>query len=257
MPVDAVDTQRYGGATICLHVDLGGGNHLVLDAGTGLRYLPDYLGEDAKHFTFLITHYHWDHVLGLPFFPPVYQPQFEFTFYGHKYGDMTLERAVEGVFGPPWFPISVAETPSIKTFIPIDGKPFHVGPVTVSTAELYHPQGVTSYRLDHEGRSMVLATDTEAGDPDADQRLIQLAHGANVLLHDAQYLPGELNSHHGWGHSSWEHAVDMAQRAEVEKLVLVSHDPMRTDEGVDDIVAAARARFENTEAAHIGMEIPL
>ena len=121
---------------------------------------------------------------------------------------------------------------------------------------LHHPGGVTGYRLTHQGRSLVIATDVEAGDPAADAALLKLAQHAAVLIHDAQYTPDELAvGKAGWDHSSWEAATTLALTAGVERLVLTSHDPQRNDAGVDGIVASARERFPACEAAYDGMII--
>ena len=123
--------------------------------------------------------------------------------------------------------------------------------------QLEHPQGVTAYRLDAPDSSVVFATDVERGTAASDSALRQFAHGADVLIHDAQYEPDEYDLHEGWGHSTWTHAVEAAEEAEVDRLILVSHDPDRTDDQVDEMLAKARERFSATDAAYAGMEVPL
>jgi ribonuclease BN (tRNA processing enzyme) len=158
---------------------------------------------------------------------------------------------------PPLFPVPLRLALSERTFVAAPNGAWEVGPLTVRSARLNHPQGVNAYRIDHGAGSLVLATDVEAGDPESDEKLVALAEGADVLIHDAQYLPEEIETYRGWGHSTWDQAVDIAERAGVERLVIISHDPERTDDGVDVLLAAARERFPNTDAAYTGMQLEL
>jgi ribonuclease BN (tRNA processing enzyme) len=133
-----------------------------------------------------------------------------------------------------------------------------VGRLSVQAVSLSHPQGSTGYRLDAEGRSVMIATDHEAGDPEVDARLADVARGVDVLIHDGQYTAEEYAADRmGWGHSTWEGAVAAARACGADRLVLTSHDPSRSDDGVDDIVRLARARFPLTAGAYPGMAIPL
>ena len=256
--IDRADSARYGGSTISISAPIADDHYLVLDAGTGLRDLQHHLPEDADlTFSFLITHFHWDHLLGLPFFRPLYQPSSTFDFYATGAEGGTVESGIGGVMEPPLFPVPLHLAPSNRSYIDVPTGPFEVGPVSVRAARLHHPQGVNAYRIDFGGHSLVLATDVEAGEPESDLALIELAKGADVLIHDAQYLPDEIETYKGWGHSTWEQAAQVAEAADVERLIIISHDPERTDDGVDELQAAARERFPNTDAAHAGMQLTL
>jgi phosphoribosyl 1,2-cyclic phosphodiesterase len=256
--IDRADSARYGGSTICISARLSDDHYLVLDAGTGLRNLQHQLpGGGGLTFTFLLTHFHWDHLLGLPFFRVLYQPESMLNFYATAPEGGTVESGIAGIMEPPLFPVPLRLAASQRTFVDVPDGPWRVGPLTVMAARLNHPQGVNAYRIDHGDRSLVLATDVEAGESDSDEKLVALAEGVDVLIHDAQYLPDEIENYRGWGHSTWEQAVDIAERAGVERLVVISHDPERTDDGVDEIVAAARARFPNVVAAYTGMQLEL
>ena len=256
--IDRPDAARYGGSTICMSARVGEDHYLVLDAGTGLRDLQHRLPSgEALTFTFLITHFHWDHLIGLPFFQPLYHSENVFTFYATPAGDGTVEQGIGGVMEPPLFPVPLRDAPSQHSFREVPAEAFQVEGLTVRTARLSHPQGVTSYRIERSGRSLVLATDVEAGDPASDAALRDLAHGADLLVHDGQYLPEEIVDHRGWGHSTWEQAAEVAEQAGVGRLILISHDPERSDDGVDALLAAARERFPNTDAAFAGMQVSL
>ena len=256
--IDRPDSSRYGGSTISISARLSEDHYLILDAGTGLRDLQHHLPTDrALTFSFLVTHFHWDHLLGLPFFRPLYQPSSSFYFYATAAEGGTVESGIAGVMEPPLFPVPLRSAPSAMAFLDVPAESWEVGPLTVRSARLHHPQGVNAYRIDHGDRSLVLATDVEAGEPESDRALIELAEGADVLIHDAQYLPDEIETYKGWGHSTWEQAVDLAERAAVKHLIIISHDPERTDEGVDLLQEAARQRFPNTDAAFAGMQLEL
>lgn len=257
--IDRPDSARYGGSTICISARLSDDHFLVLDAGTGLRDLQHHLpAEGALRFSFLLTHFHWDHLLGLPFFRPLYQPTSTFDFHATAAEGGTVEGGIAAVMEPPLFPVPLKMALSVRSFLDVPNGPFEIGPVTVrAAARLHHPQGVNAYRIEYGDQSLVLATDVEAGEPDSDRSLIELAQGADILIHDAQYLPDEIETYKGWGHSTWEQAVEVAEDAGVDRLVIISHDPERTDEGVDELLAAARRRFANTDAAYAGMQLTL
>lgn len=261
MPVAGAETDRYGGHTPCLDIDTGSGSYVILDAGTGIHLLQAALeepGDDGYDFHIFFTHYHLDHIIGLPFFRPLYDERNRFTFYGFPYENRTVDEVVHQVLSPPWFPVPLAEVASSQEFVSLDGSAIEVQGVSITTARLDHPQGVAAFRIEHDGRSVVLATDYERGAEESDSALDELAKGVGTLIHDAQYTPEEYEDRYrGWGHSTWLHAVHTAEHAGVGQLVLTSHDPDRTDLAIDAIIEKAVNRFANTRAAHEGMRIEL
>jgi phosphoribosyl 1,2-cyclic phosphodiesterase len=260
-PASGPGTARYGGRTICLSATAGNGHTLVVDCGTGMRDLQEELidgGDGGQRFDIFLTHYHWDHLIGLPFFKPLYDERNRFTFHGHEWEHMSVEDLVGGVFRPPWFPISLADTPADKRYVPLSDGAVPVGPLAVRWAPANHPQGTTAYRIDGPSHSVVVATDHEAGDETIDAGLVELARGADVLIHDSQYTSDEYQAlHRGWGHSTWAHAGDAAAAANVRELVLISHDPDHDDNDIDAIVQQARERFPATVAGYEGMRLQL
>lgn len=257
IPVSQAEMLSYGGRTTSYMIDLPGDHTAFIDAGTGLAAVDDLVAGRTQHYDILITHYHLDHLQGLQFFRPLYRGGNSFTFRGHAPDGLSVEDAIGGVSQTPWFPLPLDATLSDKEFLPVEEK-FDVGPITVTSAALHHPQGVTGYRLAGPEKTLVIATDHEAGDPGADARLIELAQGADYLIHDAQYTPEEYTElYTGWGHSTWEHAVSTAKMAGVGALILTSHDPSHTDAQVDDILSRARQAFPETHAAFEGMQIAL
>jgi phosphoribosyl 1,2-cyclic phosphodiesterase len=253
MPVSGVPYAKYGGRTTAFEF-AAAETTVVLDCGTGMVALADR-ATDSWHV--LLTHFHSDHLQGLQFFEPLFRPDTSFTFYGHRPDNMSLQDAIAGAFEPPFFPVALAETASTKNFVELGDEPFSIGAIEVATARLNHPQGATGYRFSHAGASIVVATDHEAGDPVADSALVELATGADILIHDAQYTPEDYEAHRGWGHSTWRDAAAAAVAAGVGGLVLTSHDPWRSDDDIDAIVHEAGASFHGTAAAFDGMVIAI
>ncbi len=250
--------QRYGGSTTCFEIEAEPGHHLIVDCGTGLRSLQNQVGEGAqRRYSILLTHYHWDHIQGLPVFLPLFETGNQVTIYGPRFGGRGVADSLDPVMRPPWWPVSLDEVAADVSYRDLSGLST-VGPINIRHVDGSHPQGVVIYRLEGPERSIVIATDHEAGDSEVDARLVSFASGSDVLIHDAQYTPDEARTtRKGWGHSSYESAVRAAQDSEVSRLVLTSHDPDRGDGDVDQLRSVARSAFPHTDAAYEGMTIPL
>ncbi|MCC6873493.1 MAG: MBL fold metallo-hydrolase [Sandaracinaceae bacterium] len=254
-------TAETGGNTSCVEVRCGD-TILILDAGTGIRSLGEMmLARGERDATLLLSHVHWDHIQGLPFFLPAWIPGKRLEIAGAA---SALRRALETQMAPPCFPVRLSD---MKAEIPLreieSGSSFEVGGARILAQALEHPGGVLGYRIEHAGRAIVYATDTEhSPEPGAcpDPRLVSLAKGADVLIYDAMYTPDEHAGRSGparagWGHSTWQAGVAVADAAGVDRLVLFHHDPQRTDEGVRAIEEAARETRPGTVAAREGLEI--
>lgn len=246
--------HRYGGATTCFEIGISDDHRLLIDIGTGALSVPPELGPGPHRFSVVLTHMHWDHCLALPFFGPLYDPRNRFDFYGRTVGHLDIEEALDLVMRPPWFPVNFRSTPAAKVFHHLpEQTEFDIDGVSVRSVPLHHPDGVSGYRIEWRDAVLVIATDVEHGVPDSDARLLELAAGADVLFYDAQYLPGQYQAEKvGWGHSTWEVGVAIAQRAGVGTLVLTSHDPARSDEAIDVLLEEARSVFPRTQAAAEG-----
>jgi len=210
----------------------------------------------------LVTHYHWDHIQGIPFFQPFFEARNRFHFYSFQSKDLgpnSLRQVLEAQLAKPYFPVDVSTMTAERHFREIAGsEKWEICGTKVSTAWLNHPQGCLGYRLDTTGGSVVYATDNEPGVAEFDSSLRQLASGADVLIYDAQYSPEQLAStRRNWGHSSWLEGVKMARSAKVRNLVLFHHDPDSSDQRVDAFLSAARQEFPATWAATEGMTITL
>jgi phosphoribosyl 1,2-cyclic phosphodiesterase len=260
------DTWRYGGNTPCLELTAPDGTHFILDCGTGLRMLGN-LWTQTQHGNgiqahIMVTHFHWDHIQGIPFFHPFFEPQNRFHFYSFQsksLGPQSLQQVLQAQLASPYFPVDVSMMTAAREFREITGgEKWEVNGTRVSTASLNHPQGCIGYRFDTTGGSIVYATDNEPGAAECDQNLRQLAYGADVLIYDAQYSPEQLASDRkGWGHSSWLEGVKIAKEAKIRNLILFHHDPDSPDKVVDGFLSAARQEFPATWAATEGMTVSM
>ncbi len=258
----SASTSGVGGNTSCVEVTAGE-QRVVFDAGTGLRNLGERLiAAGPSHTTILLSHLHWDHIQGLPFFTPLYVPGNRIDVMSGPNGHMSLREALKKQMSPPFFPVSVEDVAPqlcVRDLAPTER--FNLGDLRVTTARLNHPDPVYGYRLEFAGRSVVYATDTEHYSC-IDPTLLRLAQGADVLIYDAQYTPEEYAgedgpSKVGWGHSTFAAAAELASAAGVGQLVLFHHDPKRDDEAVLEVERRARLLFPNTMAAREGMKIDL
>jgi len=245
--------KTAGGNTSCVEV-VAGDTRIILDAGTGLRALGnERMSKGPRHSTILLSHLHWDHTCGLPFFTPIYVPGHRVEIASGPNGVMPHDQAIRELFRAPFFPISFDDLGGQVTTRELranDG--FTSGDITITMARLNHPDPVYGYRLEHAGQSIVYATDTEHFSV-VDPTLKRLAAGADILIYDAQYTPDEYATKVGWGHSTWEAGAELARAAGVPQLVLFHHDPNRTDAQLAAIEASARAALPGTVAAREGL----
>jgi phosphoribosyl 1,2-cyclic phosphodiesterase len=257
------DTALVGGNTSSVEVRCGQ-TRILLDAGTGLRTLGNALLAEREplDLALLLSHFHWDHIQGLPFFVPAYLPSTRLSVYGAVQGHMPVREAMKRQMSAPHFPVELDDLGADTAWNEVrPGQKLEIGEATVTVAKLNHPGGVLAYRIEHEGESLVYATDTEHY-ACVDPALRALAEGASVLVYDAQYTPDEYagvkgRSKVGWGHSTYVAGCEVAATAGVGELVLFHHDPQRTDDEVADIETRARALFPRTVAAREGASIRL
>jgi phosphoribosyl 1,2-cyclic phosphodiesterase len=259
-------TWRYGGNTPCLELIAPDGTQFILDCGTGLRMLGSRWaapnGGKASETHILVTHYHWDHIQGIPFFSPLYVENNEFHFYSFrsKYlGRDSLKQVFEAQMALPYFPVDMSAMNAKRKFKEVDGgDTFKVGENKVTARWLNHPQGCLGFRIETSAGTVAYATDNEPGDPKLDESLRELAAGADIFINDAQFTPEQLETtRKGWGHSTWLEGVKVARHAGAKTLVLFHHDPDSTDRMVDAILRQAREEFDSVFAASEGMVITL
>lgn len=251
------DTIRYGGNTSC--VELRCGPHLlVLDGGTGLRLLGNALkaaGEPPR-FDLFFSHTHFDHICGLPFFAPCYDPAARIAIWaGHLGREKGIEQVLCEMMIAPLFPIplSIFEAEIVFTDF-IAGEAIRPQPgIEIRTAPLNHPNGATGYRVEYRGRAVAYITDTEHRPGKHDGNVLRLIAGADLMIYDATYTDAEYPAHRKWGHSTWQEGVRLAGAAGVKTLVIFHHDPGHDDAFMDQVAAAAAAARPGTIVAQEGL----
>jgi len=251
-----------GGNTPCTTVDIEGlGAPLIFDCGSGIReFGKAAVAEGAGAFHLFMSHFHWDHIEGLPFFGPAYDPAARIDFHSP---DPAMETSFSDLMRRPYFPIGIADTAAAKRFNLMEG-PLTLGPATISSRRMGHPDGSFAYRIDCAGRRFIYATDAELCAADFAPSAPDFFAGADALVMDAQYTPAEAAEKSGWGHSSHGAAVEFAARWGIGHLVLFHHDPESSDEKLYGMLRSARryhrrafARSMRISLAYEGMEIVL
>ncbi|MCP4873887.1 MAG: MBL fold metallo-hydrolase [Gammaproteobacteria bacterium] len=239
--VPGPQTVKYGGNTSCVHIELESGNDLILDAGTGIRMLGNKLAKKSTHVNILLSHGHWDHIQGYPFFAPIYQTGRDINVYismesGRKLFN-TLFRQMDGTH----FPVKVEDLPSnnIPKFKGIESEMYEREGIKVAKQALNHPGGGVAYMINENGVTCAYVTDNELDPPYAQStnydQWVNYLQGVDVLIHDAQYVEDDMPHKHGWGHSLISQVRQLASDAEVGTLVMFHHDPDRSDSELDEI----------------------
>jgi phosphoribosyl 1,2-cyclic phosphodiesterase len=238
-----------------------GDRRFIFDLGTGVRELGAAAGGpiDAQIF---LSHYHYDHLQGLPFFGPIFDPRSRFTIRGPTRNGRSVRDVLSGQMQQPFFPV----TAEMVFRAQLEYQPFEAGDrlrlddAVITAIEAHHPGGNLAYRVEYHGRTVVYATDHEHGERDA--QLIDFSRDADLLIYDAMYTDDEYlgrtgSPKTGWGHSTWQSAVRIAREANVSSLVLFHHEPTRTDAALDALVKQVRKQFKSTVAAREGLVIKL
>jgi phosphoribosyl 1,2-cyclic phosphodiesterase len=256
LPVPGPGTVRVGGNTSCVLYTVGD-EMIVLDCGSGIRVLANELMARKKpvRANVLLSHYHWDHLLGLPFFSRIYAPTTELTFHGERKFDSGAREEIQKQFTGPNFPVERKDLSSKLSFRDIKpGDRLQFGEVQVTVFRLNHPNLCLGFCVEARGSKLIYATDHEHG-TEVDNALIEIAHDADCLIYDAMYTQDEYSGRAtGWGHSTWNDGVRIASAAGVKQLYLFHHEPDRDDAAVDAIEAATRSAFPHSAAAREGDE---
>jgi phosphoribosyl 1,2-cyclic phosphodiesterase len=255
IPTPDAGSMSYGGNTPCLEIQYGDLAPLILDAGSGLRRLGLDRAEKANgHGTdvhVLFSHFHWDHIQGLPFFGPLYQQNSSITFYSSR-EPADLQGILRHQMQPPYFPVKLSSIDKRYQYCKIGSEGMPWGDLHITPFPLRHPDGCTGYRIESPTSCVVYASDHEHGDARYDAILEKHAAGADMLIYDAQYTPEEYSTRGGWGHSTWLAGTRVAREAGVRRLLLFHHDPGHDDQTLDEMVKRAGAEFENTSGAREG-----
>jgi phosphoribosyl 1,2-cyclic phosphodiesterase len=257
------ETVRYGGNTPCIEMRVGG-KRLIFDGGTGLRILgQSLLSQMPVEAYMFFTHSHWDHIQGFPFFVPAFIKGNCFHIHGTPAPNgATIKQRLHDQMLHPNFPVPLQIMGADLKFYDLDlGEKVEIEDITIENAPLNHPGEATGYRVSWRGYSAAYITDTEHYPDRIDENVLALAHNADVLIYDATYTDEEYNSPAtskvGWGHSTWQEAVKVAQAANVKKLVIFHHDPLHNDDFLDHIGELATQKFADTLMAREGLAIQL
>jgi phosphoribosyl 1,2-cyclic phosphodiesterase len=267
--VPGADTVKYGGNTSCVEVRLASGDVIILDAGTGIRPLGVLMEDDLPSTVhILLTHLHLDHLQGLGFFRPLFSPGLDIHIWGPTSPVQHLSERIATYLSPPLFPVRLGDVPSHVTFHDASEQPMVIGSATIRAAKVTHQGPTVGYRIEENERVLAYLPDHEPA-LGSDLTMVpatwvsghEIACGADVLLHDAQYRDREYGAHVGWGHSGIAAVMEFARKAAADNVVLFHHDPYHTDGELEELLIEARQKWPGLEdrvtLAHEGMTIML
>lgn len=254
------DHVVYGGNTSCVEI-MAGGASIILDAGTGIRQLgQDFVRRGLASADILLSHTHWDHINGFPFFAPAYRKNHAFTIRaGHLLDQGGIGSVLASQMTHPMFPVPMTVMQADLDFRDFRaGESFVLGGgVEVSTAPLRHPNGATGYRLRHGGRTVAYVTDTEHVPGQPDENVLRLMRDADLVIYDCTYTDDEFPAKVGWGHSTWQEGVRLARMAGARRLAIFHHDPEHDDRFMAAVEEQARRVWDGALVARDNMELTL
>ena len=248
VPVSGRDYQKYGGDTPCLEIRTNKDSILIIDAGTGIRRLGNFLLSENRHvYTMLFTHVHWDHVLGLPFFRPIFKSSTQLTIFGCPFQSTSFRKVLSPVIKTPYFPVNFATLKARIDYNDFCEGTLRIDDLTITSIPLSHPNRGIGFRFEENGKSFVFLTDNELGYQHPGglkyNDYVEFARGADLLVHDAEYLPQEYaNDNQRWGHSSYTDALRLAMDAGVVRFGLYHHNQDRKDSDLDVMVEDCRKK---------------
>jgi phosphoribosyl 1,2-cyclic phosphodiesterase len=252
IPTPGAGTHRYGGNTSSVEI-LVGNRRLIFDAGTGIRLLGGHMSGDwsAHHADIFLTHFHWDHIQGFPFFAPLYKPGVELRIVGPEQDDVDIQTLFARQMGPVFFPVPFEALAATTVFRHLNEGDWEEEGIRVRGLRVRHPSFTLGYRIEANGTAICYVPDNELGGgsyqvdgEDWPTRFRAFLEGADVLIHDAMFTNEEYRNRVGWGHSTFEQALDLALDTGVKRLLFFHHSPERTDVALDRIVDRFRERSE-------------
>ncbi len=252
IPVSGPEFDRYGGNTSCIEIRCGE-HRMIFDAGSGAREAGlCMLNDQVRDVDLFFTHCHYDHIIGLPFFKAIYYPAIDLRIWsGHLDGKMTTREMIEQFISPPWFPVKTDICQATMSF-----RDFHAGQVLephpgvrIKTFMLNHPGGAIGYRIEYQGRSIALIYDIEHTPGHHDPVALEMMRDVDLAVYDCTYNEDEMQRFKGFGHSTWEHGIELAKMAGTKQFALFHHAPSRTDAQLEAMEKQAQAAFPASFAA--------
>ena len=245
IPVSGREYLRYGGDTPCIEIRTGDDRIVIIDAGSGIRRLGNRLITEKRHDVALIfTHAHWDHIMGFPFFKPIYRSSTHIDMFGCPFAQDSVRQMISHIMAPPNFPLNFVDITADIRYQDACEETFHLGSLTVTPIPISHPNQGMGYCFEESGKSFVFLTDNELTYQHpgglAYEDYVTFAKGADLLIHDAEYRPPEYRMTRAWGHSVYTDALRLALDAGVGRLGLFHHNQERTDDAVDEMAADCR-----------------
>ncbi|MEE8540150.1 MAG: MBL fold metallo-hydrolase [Desulfobacterales bacterium] len=250
IPVSGKEYIIYGGDTTCLEIRTASDDIIIIDAGTGIRRLGNALiQEDRFQYHFIFTHAHWDHVMGFPFFKPLFLKRSHLQMHRCPFHSKFVETVLSKVMAPPYFPLRYSEIKAQIEYEDACPDPFEIGSVIIDPIALSHPNAGSGYKFTENGKSFVFLTDNELGFRHPQglefKDYLEVSAGADLLIHDAEYTPDEYQTTRKWGHSTYPEALRLALEAGASRLGLFHLNQDRTDAEMDQIVADCRQRLRS------------
>ncbi|MBM3555800.1 MAG: MBL fold metallo-hydrolase [Alphaproteobacteria bacterium] len=250
----------FGGNTSCIEVSCAG-RRIIFDAGTGIRNLGHWLmKKNVKRAMLMLSHTHWDHINGFPFFSPAFRKENEFDIYaGHLMDTGGIKGILSTQMAFPTFPVPLDKMGAKMNFFDFrGGDTFKIAPdVRIRSAPLNHPAGATAYRVEHDGHALCYVTDTEHTPGKPDEKILALIEGADVVIYDCTYTDKEFVGKVGWGHSTWEEGVRLCKAAKVKTLAIFHHDPEHEDPFMERVESEARYMWPGALVARENMRLQL
>jgi phosphoribosyl 1,2-cyclic phosphodiesterase len=266
IPVSGEGYLRYGGDTPCMEIRTKTDKIIIIDAGSGIRRLGNRLLDEGRHdYTLIFTHAHWDHIMGFPFFKPIYRKSTRIQLLGCPFAQASVREMISRIMTPPNFPVNFDQIRAAIHYQEACAESFTIGSLTVTPIALSHPNQGLGYRFEEDGKSFVFLTDNELGYRHPGgmdyEDYCSFSRGADLLIHDAEYRPEDYRLTRTWGHSVFTEALKLALDAGVARLGLYHHNQERTDQGVEQMVEECRRiiadRPLSCVAMHQDMEIAL
>lgn len=260
IPICGPQVAEFGGNTTCIAFHRKKtGLISIMDAGTGIRNLGKHINKkypDQKQLNITFSHFHWDHIQGFPFFDPAYNPEMtiDILVYGREMGDRKVKEIFANQMMEDYFPVPLDRMGAAFNFISTHKHYYEQDGVRLQAINQNHPGGSLGFRVDVDGASFAIMTDHEHGDQ-VEQKYVEFVKDVDVLIHDAQYTDEELQIHKGWGHSSYEQCIELAERANVKQLIFTHHDPDHDDDFLRKMENKYQDRFPNCLMAREGMDI--